>query len=179
MYAKDAQPLPRLPWYKEFWAWFILTPLIVVIISCSIMVSLAFRHKDDVVMDNYYKEGRMINQRFEQDQRAAELGLEGTLRFDFSLGEVHLALQAHDDGVLPEDLLLLLDHPAIAGRDKTLRLQSLAPGRYRAELTRSLAHRWYVYVMPVAERAQRSQAQWRLLGELDFDLTDDLVLVPH
>ena len=50
------------PFYRKFWFWFVFTPLIVVVCVSLTMVTVAFRHADDVVIDNYYKEGRMINQ---------------------------------------------------------------------------------------------------------------------
>ncbi|WP_280522441.1 FixH family protein [Cellvibrio mixtus] len=80
------------PWYREFWFWFVFSPLIYIIIMCSITVTIALKGADDVIVDNYYKEGRMINQALEQDQRARDLGLSGDLRFDRTTGEVALSI---------------------------------------------------------------------------------------
>jgi hypothetical protein len=41
------------PWYRQFWAWFILSPLITVVIVSSITVTLAVKNADDRVVDNY------------------------------------------------------------------------------------------------------------------------------
>ena len=65
------------PWYKQFWAWFILTPLIVVVLVWIPFLTIVVKNADDTVIDNYYKEGRMINQRADQDRRAQTLGLAG------------------------------------------------------------------------------------------------------
>ncbi|HSX84641.1 MAG TPA: FixH family protein, partial [Cellvibrio sp.] len=78
------------PWYRQFWFWFVFSPLIYIIIMCSVTVTIALKGADDVIIDNYYKEGRMINQALEQDKRAQELGLSGELRFDRATGEVLL-----------------------------------------------------------------------------------------
>jgi uncharacterized protein len=156
---------PIQPWYKQFWAWFILAPLIIVIIACAITVSIAFKNKDDIVIDNYYKEGRMINQRFEQDSTAREMGLSGELMFDREVGEVFLTLQS--DVVLPEKLVLELSHPQKAEYDQQLTLKKVSEGRYRADLDARLQHHWYVRILPLSE-AEIVEAPWRLKGEIDF-----------
>ena len=58
------------PWYREFWAWMVLAPLIAVVVVSSITVSIAVRFADDQVSDTYYKDSRMYHFSAEQDQRA-------------------------------------------------------------------------------------------------------------
>jgi hypothetical protein len=156
---------PVAPWYKQFWAWFILAPLIVVVIACSITVSIAFKNKDDVVIDNYYKEGRTINQRFIQDANAREMGLSGELVFDRQLGEILLSLQADEE--LPDELELELSHPSKAAKDMYLTLKQMSPGRYRTDYDGTLENHWYVRILPHKEE-QIAEARWRLKGEVDF-----------
>ncbi len=163
------------PWYRQFWAWFVLGPLLLVIVVAGFTVSTAFRYADDVVSDNYYKDGRMINQVLEQDEAAAVLGLKGTVEIDNSLGEVHVALTA--DKPLSDRLLLLFSHPVSADKDLKLLLQQNAPGHYRADLTAPIQYRWYLRVLPLATGATsipddvdalEHSAAWRLDGEIDL-----------
>lgn len=79
-----------LPWYRQFWFWFVFGPLIIIVFVCAFLVSTALRNADDVIIDNYYKEGRMINQTLEQDKQAKLLGLSAELRFDLETGDVLL-----------------------------------------------------------------------------------------
>ena len=171
------------PWYTQFWAWFVLMPLILVVIACAITVSIAFRQADDVVIDNYYKEGRMINQRLEQDQYAAKAGLSGKLRFDLDVGEIVLFLdtQTTKEGksieeMFPPKLLLLLNHPTSAARDRQIILNETAPGQYRGDLERGLNYRWYIYIIPSLLVSDRNLATWRLTGEIDFNNTHTMTL---
>ena len=158
------------PWYRQPWAWFVLTPLIVVVVACAFFVSLAFRHADDVVTDNYYKEGRMINQRLEQDQRALQMGLSGELAFDLEVGEALLSLSADPAAQhhMPGQLLVLLNHPTSARLDRQIVLNRVRPGHYRADLESRLQHKWYVLLLPTLEAEKHKQAAWRLTGEIDF-----------
>lgn len=169
------------PWYRQFWAWFVLAPLVLVIVVASFTVSIAFRYADDVVSDNYYKDGRMINQVLEQDDAARALALQGSLQIDNALGEVHVRLSAN--AALSDSLLLLFSHPVAADNDQQLVLRQIAPGYYRADLTAPLSYRWYLRLLPLAAHASQipedvdrleHTAAWRLGGEIDLALGDTI-----
>jgi len=160
------------PWYKQFWGWFVFMPLFVVIVASLSFVYTAFKHADDVVVDDYYKEGRMINQHFELDKQALALGLKGELRVDQELGEIFVDLSAQGD--LPETLALYLNHPVQAEYDLQLTLREVVAGRYRADLEQPLQHRWY-FRLQASEKLPATQA-WRLKGTLDFQQGNSVLL---
>lgn len=165
------------PFYRQFWFWFVFTPLIVVVCVSLTMVTVAFRHADDVVIDNYYKEGRMINQTMEQDRRALELDLTAQLRFDRTTGEVFL--QIPQQASVPPQLLLLLDHPFEADLDQQIVLQQTSSGHYRGELEANPRNNWYVSLLPVLDKSQRKSAEWLLSGEINFAANDETQLQPR
>jgi len=72
------RPLPSedtQPWYRQFWPWFlILLPASVVVAGLTTLV-LANRHADDLVVDDYYKDGLAINRKLEKQQRADQQGI--------------------------------------------------------------------------------------------------------
>ena len=152
------------PFYRQFWFWFVFTPLIVVVCVSLTMVTVAFRHADDVVIDNYYKEGRMINQTMEQDRRALELNLTAQLRFDRTTGEVFL--QIPQQASVPAQLLLLLDHPFEADLDQQVVLQQTSSGHYRGSLEFNPRNNWYLSLLPVLDKHQRKVAEWLLSGDV-------------
>jgi uncharacterized protein len=164
------------PWYREFWAWFILTPLIVVVMVSTFTVSVAVRNADDRVIDNYYKEGRMINMRLDEDLAAAHLSLVADIVFDTDAGELLVTLQSADN-TFPETITLALSHPSDQSLDHQILLTYLAKGQYRAELDKILSYRWYlrlhnqelsVQKMDGIQDASAKYAHWRLRGEIDF-----------
>lgn len=157
--------------------WLVLAPLITVVCVSAVTVSIAFRHADDVVIDNYYREGRMINQAMEQDRRAAELRLEAHLRFDLTSGEVFLQLPAEAD--LPDELLLMLDHPFERDRDQALVVRAAGQGAYRAELESVPEYAWYLTLMPELDQSQRKAAEWILSGHINFSVSDTTELRPR
>jgi hypothetical protein len=169
------------PWYREFWFWFVFSPLIYIIIMCSITVTIALKGADDVIVDNYYKEGRMINQALEQDHRARELGLAGDLRFDRTTGEVALSIAnaPSDTNVMPDTLLLMMGHPVKEEKDQLIHLEAVAPGEYRGTLLAEPDYSWYLTLYPIGSIAQRKEAAWSLSGEIDFRIREKTGLAPR
>lgn len=169
------------PWYRQFWFWFVFAPLIYIVIMCSITVTIALKGADDVIIDNYYKEGRMINQALEQDQHAQALGLSGELSFDRTIGEVSLTIAnlPSDATLIPEQLLLLMGHPVKAAKDQLITLTKIAPGTYRGELVAEPDYSWYLTLYPIKDLAQRKEAPWTLSGEIDFRSAEKTLLAPR
>ncbi|MDF3012748.1 MAG: hypothetical protein K0Q78_952 [Cellvibrio sp.] len=169
------------PWYRQFWFWFVFSPLIYIIIMCSVTVTIALKGADDVIIDNYYKEGRMINQALEQDKRAQELGLSGELRFDRTTGEVllNIANAPTDASLMPGQLLLMMGHPVKAAKDQLITLTAIAPGRYRGELLVEPEYSWYLTLYPVKDLALRKEAPWTLSGEINFRVAEKTLLAPR
>ena len=171
----DNNQRPR-PWYREFWFWLVMAPLVLVVIMSAFMVSVAVRFGDDTVSDTYYKDSRMYHFMAHQDQRAAELGMAGLLQFDASENTVSLQLKGDID--YPEQLLLTLSHPVEADMDTHVVLDLLAPGRYRGNLEQALENRWYLQLSPELDPKQHEKAEWRLKGEINFNLGNGAPLNP-
>jgi uncharacterized protein len=170
-----------LPWYRQFWFWFVFGPLIFIIIMCGFTVSIALKGADDVIIDNYYKEGRMINQALEQDKRAQALGLSGNLSFDRTSSEILLSIAnaPTDATLMPEQLLLMMGHPVKAAKDQLITLTAIAPGKYRGELLAEPDYAWYLTLYPVKDLALRNEAPWTLSGEINFRVANTTLLAPR
>lgn len=177
------------PWYREGWAWIVLFPLILTLVSSTVMVSIAVRHADDTVSDTYYKDSRMYHYTAEQDLRARELELAGMLQFqrgdsperkvdspERKNSTVTLDLNGNLD--YPQQLLLTLSHPVEADLDRHILLELAGGGRYTGTVPVALQHRWYLRLMPQLNPQQHLDAEWRLKGEINFDLGDAAPLNP-
>tara|TARA_B100000446_G_scaffold61006_3_gene57452 strand:+ start:5820 stop:6401 length:582 start_codon:yes stop_codon:yes gene_type:complete len=168
------------PWYKQFWAWFVLAPLIIIMMVWIPFLTIVVKNADDTVIDNYYKEGRMINQRVDQDRRARELGLTGELFLDLDVGDILLTIETSDaEYQLPSEIELHLDHPVEADNDLVIQLKESVPGRYLAELDKPIKNRWYVRLLPPVADAEKvgsthpdkdeeiAAEVWRITGEMN------------
>lgn len=152
------------PWYRQFWPWFLIAIPALSMVSGSIMIAVALKGADQMVDDDYYRQGLAINENLALDRYAREHGLAATVRFDLETGEVFIEdLQGAYDW--PESLQIKLLHPMAAEWDQTLILQRFTGG-YRADLEALPRHRYYLRLSPAAEAEVGSQ--WRLAGEIDF-----------
>ncbi|MFT4520376.1 MAG: hypothetical protein ACI9JM_002779 [Halioglobus sp.] len=127
-----------LPWHRQFWPWFIISLLGSVVLASLSLVYLANRHADDLVVDDYYKNGLAINQVLGKTQRAASLGLAAD--FSFSPHTVTVLVTGRLDS---ENLNLRLSHPLEADRDFAVSLVALEAGHFTGPLESSIAARWH------------------------------------
>ncbi|MCV6606050.1 MAG: FixH family protein [Porticoccaceae bacterium] len=165
------------PWYRQFWPWLIIGLPATVVVAAILTVRLALHSADDMVVDSYYKDGKAINQRLEQDVRAAELGLVAELSFNFDSGQLNVSLSGDQ---LPDSLHLQLMHPMEADNDQQIDLQSRGSGSYRGQLAERLKHRYLLRLLPgIADDGTEDQSlpPWRLNGEIDFDRNQGTVLI--
>jgi len=173
------EQIARKPYYREFWFWGVMAPLIAVQFVVAALLTAALYGADDVVVDNYYKQGRLINQSFAQDARATELELVADLSFNMDSGEVTLAVSAVESLSLPGRLLLVMDHPVRAELDQHLELRRTGERRYSAELDRAPEHEWFLTLYPELDLDQRREAQWRLRGRAEFEAGQDKSVTLH
>lgn len=61
------------PWYAQRWPWLLmLGPALVVVVS-SYTIYLAYSRQDAMVVDDYYKQGKAINQDLRRDRAASAM----------------------------------------------------------------------------------------------------------
>jgi uncharacterized protein len=126
------------PWYKQFWPWFIFGLPAIVVVAALATVYIANRHADDLVVDDYYKNGLAINRQLEKIQLARQQGITAVLSIDE--GEVTVTTTGPVDS---SQLRLLLSHPLEADRDFTVLVPRIAQGSYRTVLPQAIAPHWH------------------------------------
>ncbi len=67
------------PWYRQFWPWFLIALPATVVVAGFVTLYIANRHADDLVVDDYYKDGLAINQQLEKKAQAEAAGLSASL----------------------------------------------------------------------------------------------------
>jgi len=126
------------PWYRHFWLWFLILLPASVVVASLVTMYIAYYGADDLVVDEYYKDGLAINRQLEKIQRSTELGISAEVSFSSDY------VTAHVEGpVNAPSLNLLLSHPLEADRDFPLSLSQIAPGIYQAPLPAAVAPRWH------------------------------------
>ncbi|WP_252179282.1 FixH family protein [Endozoicomonas sp. 4G] len=110
---------PFTRWYQEPWVWAILGVLAVTFAWGSYRIYFAFQIQDSVVVDDYYKTGKLINEDFTRDNNARDLGIRAKLLIDDLTGEVRITLKGNTND-WPKQLKLSLLSPVFADQDKVI-----------------------------------------------------------
>lgn len=156
------------PWYKELWFWLLVSPMLTLVVSVPVMLTTAFKGADDRVLDNYYKEGRMINHRFEEHALAVQLGVTGVLAFDWTVGELWFTAEKP---LTSNNLDLYFSHPANANKDFSLTLKQVSPNRYRADLDGMERGRWYISLQGTVNH-EGVESHWRIPSDVNLANVD-------
>ena len=145
--------LDTLPWFKQFWPWFLIALPATVVVAAFVTLYIANRHSDDLVSKDYYKNGLAINLQLESKNLAQELHITSELKFN------QLWVTATLTGPVEDDYLdLELSHPLEADRDFTVELERIEPGIYAGLLREAIEIHWYWTLK------NRSAPIWRLDG---------------
>ena len=144
------------PWYRQFWPWFLILLPASVVVASLFTLYIANRGADDLVVDDYYKNGLAINRQLEKKERSKELGISAGL--NFSKQHVTVTTSGPVDAAT---LSLLLSHPLEADRDFRLELARISPGVYQAVLPAQVAARWH-WTLTLEQ-----PDGWRLDGDIE------------
>jgi hypothetical protein len=134
---------PSRPWFKEPWPWLLAIMPVTAVIAGGFTAWFAVTSSDGLVVDDYYKQGKAINQTRERDRLAQSLGIRAQL---LPAGaSLHLRLEGQMP-TPPGQLTLKLMHPTRSGDDHDValnwdgsaysgRLPQLAGAHYKVQLT--------------------------------------------
>jgi hypothetical protein len=154
--ALQSRPTTQPAWYRQRWPWLLMLGPILVIIAGSYTCWLAFTRPDALVVDDYYMQGKAINQDLRRDQAAAALGMSATLRYDPAAAGVTANVRSFGRPWVSGAWLHLV-HSTRPEKDILVHLESDGAGGLHAALPMLEQARWRVLI-------EDSQRQWRLAG---------------
>lgn len=145
------------PWYRHFWVWFILTPVIGSVIAGFVTLYLAGA-PPSLVVDDFGQIAMAVELDLQRDKRAAELGVAARLQFDAPSAGSNQAVTVSLSSTAPNSLKLELIHPTLEQMDRQVILKR-SGDRYTGALLRADTR---LYVM-ISDDA----GNWRLTGVLE------------
>jgi hypothetical protein len=156
------------PWYKHRWPWLLMLGPFVVLVAGFVTMWISFSGADALVVDDYYKQGKAINQDLRRDRVASNLGLQFSLRYDAASGNLVGAMKGLTNQ-LP--LTLLLVHPTVPQKDKRIVVTPDSEGQFSLSLPMLERAHWQVQI----EDAARS---WRLQGDWSWPQQNKIDISP-
>ncbi|XOV87181.1 MAG: FixH family protein [Pseudomonadota bacterium] len=115
-----------IAWYRQPWPWVLIAIPFSAVAFGIVMFSMAMLHPDDLVVDNYYKDGMAINVQRDMDARAVALGVAAE---SVSLDEAGAVFRI--TGVDDASVQLDLHHVTDQARDVSILLSLGTDGLYR------------------------------------------------
>jgi hypothetical protein len=155
-----AVPTKARPWYTERWPWLLMLGPAIVLVGGARLGYLAVRHEDAMVVDDYYKQGKAINQDLRRDRVATAMRLSFSARYDPARGAVEGTIASAGIG-LAKPFRIHLAHATIPSKDILLVVQPDAAGNYSVALPLFEGGRWRVVV-------EGQGRDWRLAGTWDW-----------
>lgn len=153
---RPSNDVPSRPWFAQRWPWLLMAGPLLVIAAGGYTCWLAFTRPDALVVDDYYVQGKAINQDLRRERAAAVLQLDATLRYDPAAGRIAASL--HSAGrPLHDAVRLHLVHSTRPEKDIVLTLVPDAGGQLTASLPMLEQTRWRVLL-------ENPARDWRLAG---------------
>jgi hypothetical protein len=141
------------------------------IVGGAFVAYLATTRPDAMVVDDYYKRGKAINQDLRRDRAASALRLTFRARYDAKAGRLSGAIDSAG-APLATPLYLYLAHPTQPGKDLQLLLQPDGGGHFSAPLPQLEATHWQV-VVEGARREWRLAHSWNWTQQPQLDIRAD------
>lgn len=120
------------PWYREFWAWFVIAILVMGVASGTGILVIGIGNAPQMVTGDYRPLGKALVDTHRRADQAEALGL--SARLDVGSARAEIALEADRPGDLPEQLLLRFEHPTDTGRDVSVVARRSEEGLWQAGL---------------------------------------------
>lgn len=141
-------------WYKQPWVWFVIALPVTSIVAGTFMIVTAFKNSDDLVLDDWYKEGRGTNRSMAAENLAADFAIGMNTSFNKDSNLTTAQFEAGREMVWPDMLTLALRHRTLAKYDQVFALQHQGDGRYQTD-GQLPAGDWHVQVVS-------EDVSWRL-----------------
>ena len=155
------------PWYRYGLLWLVISIPVASVISSAVLITVATTHKDGMVVDDYYKQGKAINQVLVRDDFARAADIHAQIQFS-PAGLVKVQLKAKQP-ILLGPLTLKLVHSIKPQLDQMTLLKAESPYHFIGHLKDFRPGRWYV---------QLETPQWRLLSRYRLTSSQHIELKP-
>lgn len=168
--SPNHSPLPTaLPWYRQRWPWLLMLGPAIVVVAGSFTTYLAYSHQDAMVVDDYYKKGKAINQDLRRDRAASTLHLSWQARYDPASGVMTGQLRSFERAYAVP-FRLYLAHATLPEQDIVREVVTDAQGRFSVTVGSLARARWQAVI-------EGGQKDWRLAGAWHWPQNDGLAIV--
>jgi len=154
--------MQRESWYKNPWVWLIIALPLSSVIAGIATVIITSNNQPNMVIDDYYKKGKAINQELVLYENAEKLGVKLELKVTADRIEIK-ANQAFPA------LKVSLIHSTLEELDFDLVLTSNALGTLASSLENEITGKWIIIVSPIDD-------SWKVKSNIGLPYADWVTL---
>ncbi|WP_019616662.1 FixH family protein [Psychromonas ossibalaenae] len=130
-------------WFKQFWPWFLIILPMTAVVGATSLLFTALDNKPDMVVDDYYSEGKAIN----EDRTLLNNAKKRNIGADIKHQDKQLIVKLTGiDSKTP--ISLSLHHSTLAAKDVSQLLTADAAGNFRFESENELSGKWMLRIDP-------------------------------
>ena len=141
-------------WYKNPWVWVIIFFPVLAVVAGIATVIITSQNQPEMVVDDYYKKGKGINQELTLYNKAEAVGIKLELKAQSGI------IQVKANQSLPAIKLQMI-HSTLADRDFNLVLTPNAVGSLSGSTEQVLTGKWKAILMPMDE-------SWKVKNTVSF-----------
>jgi hypothetical protein len=153
------------PWYKQFWPWLLISLPVFSVVKAVHTVYIMNKQNPDLVVDDYYAEGKAINMNLAKYREAASRNLAGGVLI--AGNKVIVTMKANP--LLADKLQLSFVHNTVASKDFKIFAERSGESMFVADLPGVLDGKWNLVVSDTKE-------EWKLRASFVLPLTQEIKL---
>jgi hypothetical protein len=142
------------PWYRQPYVWLLIAFPALSIAGGLATLWLAASTNDGLVVDDYYRQGLLINETKQRDRVAATYALDAELETAGDAGQLTVILRGNERFRAPERITVTFAHRTRAGFDRRLILGRVGDAAYAGHRPQLPAGTWDILI---------EAGDWRLL----------------
>jgi len=151
----------ELPWYRQFWPWFLIAVPGLTVIAGLATIWIAMQGNDSLVTISDVGMDVVTEHHAAAEQRAAAMALDATVNIDPASGAVLVEMHSTSTAEWPQTLKILFSHPTNAQLDRLMTLRAAMPDdngvpRWAGHIAPVPSGRWYLILS--------ASDDWRLFG---------------
>lgn len=153
------------PWYKQFWPWLLISLPLFSILKAGHTIYIMNKQSPDLVVDDYYAEGKAINMNLAKYREAASRNISGSVL----LAGNKVIVNLKSNPLLGQQLQLSFMHNTVAGKDFKVLADRSGESMFVAELPGVLDGKWNLVVSDTKE-------EWKLRASFVLPLHEEIKL---
>ncbi len=158
------------PWYKEPWPWVLIAIILIPMLVAVVRISIYKEYKVEMVVDDYYKKGKSINQEFAREKLASSYNISALVNFT----DHNIVLDVNHNNQAPKlaSLIISFYHSTQGIKDFNLMATARADGKFSAELpNKNLDGKWQLTIEP-------HDKKWKIQKNIQLPARTQIIITP-